>query len=681
MAKQLLFPELFGSATAPSPATALLASGAAPSLDLATAFERMARIRATEETLLELFSRGELAGTTHTSIGQEDVAVGVLAALDPARDRVWSNHRCHGHYLAFGGALEPFFAELLGRASGLCGGRGGSQHLHTENFRSSGVQGGIVPLACGEALAARLAGEERTLCVFLGDGTFGEGAVYESLNLAALWRLPVLFVVEDNGYAQTTPQALALAGTIAARFAAFGVPCTSLDAGDVLALHGAAEAEVRALRAGHGPRALHVRTYRLAPHSKGDDFRAPAELAHARANDTLARHAARLGAAQAEELVRRVRDDVARALHAARAGELARAPQLDQVLAPARPRTIALPPAQSRARGCERLNAALHAAFDADARTFLVGEDVLDPYGGAFKVAAGLSTRFPARVLTTPISEAALTGFAAGAALAGARPVAEIMFGDFTTLALDALVNHAAKLRWTFGGRARVPLVVRTPMGGRRGYGPTHSQSLERLFCGVPGLRVVCTSAAWDAADTLLTCLAQEDPVLLVENKSAYGKPELALPATHVRVAPPSPLGAITFVPRAGRADVTLAVHGGMDELALAALVELAAEEVVCELVCAQQISPIAPYLEAVAASARRTGRVVVCEEGGVAFGVGAELAARLAELPRAQRPEVVRVGAADAPIPAARTLEDAVLPGVGDLRAAVERLLLGETA
>lgn len=677
MAKRL--PELAPRAS--SPATALLARAATPALDLRAAFERMALIRATEETLLELFSRGELAGTTHTSIGQEDVAVGVLAALDPARDRVWSNHRCHGHYLAFGGALEPFFAELLGRVTGVCGGRGGSQHLHTENFRSSGIQGGIAPLACGEALAARLAGEDRIACVFLGDGTFGEGVVYESLNLAALWRLPVLFVVEDNGYAQTTPQALALAGSFAARFAAFGIPCTSPDAGDVLALHGAADAEVRALRAGHGPRALHVRTYRLAPHSKGDDFRDPAELARARANDTLARHAARLGVAEAEELTRKVRERVSRALASARAADTACDPQLDQVLGPARPRAIALPPARDGARTCERLNAALHAAFDADTRTFLAGEDVLDPYGGAFKVAQGLSTRFPARVLTTPISEAALTGFSAGAALAGARPIAEIMFGDFTTLALDQLVNHAAKLRWTFGGRARVPLVVRTPMGGRRGYGPTHSQSLERLFCGVPGLRVVCTSASWDAADTLLTCLAQDDPVLLVENKSAYGRPELALPATHVRVEPPSPLGAITFAPRTGRADVTLAVHGGMDELALAALVELAAEEVVCELVFAQQISPIAPYVEAVAASARRTGRVVVCEEGGVAFGIGAELAARLAELPRDARPEIARVGAADAPIPAARALEDAVLPAVRDLTRAVERLLLGGTA
>jgi 2-oxoisovalerate dehydrogenase E1 component len=541
------------------------------------------------------------------------------------------------------------------------------------------VQGGIVPLACGEALAARLAGEERVLCVFLGDGTLGEGVVYESLNLAALWKLSVLFVVEDNGYAQTTPQALALAGTIDARFAAFGIPCTTLDAGDVLALHGAAQAEVCALRGGSGPRALHVRTYRLAPHSKGDDFRDPAELARARANDTLARHAVRLGAAEAEELVRTAHAHVSRALAAARAGAAALDPALDQVLAPARPRTIALPAATDGARTCERLNAALHAAFDADPRTFLTGEDVLDPYGGAFKVARGLSTRFPERVLTTPISEAALTGFAAGAALAGARPIAEIMFGDFTTLALDQLVNHAAKLRWTYGGRARVPLVVRTPMGGRRGYGPTHSQSLERLFCGVAGLRVVCTSASWDAADTLLTCLAQEDPLLLVENKSAYGKAELALPATHVRVAPAAPLGAITFTPRTGRADVTLAVHGGMDELALAALVELAAEEVVCELVFAQQISPLAPYFDAVAASARRTRRVVVCEEGGVAFGVGAELAARLAELPHEERPDVVRVGAADAPIPAARALEDAVLPGVRDITRAVERLLLGE--
>jgi len=162
-----------------------------------------------------------------------------------------------------------------------------------------------------------------------------------------------------------------------------------------------------------------------------------------------------------------------------------------------------------------------------DERVYLLGEDILDPYGGAFKVTRGLSTAFPERVLTTPISEAAIVGVASGMALRGLRPVAEIMFGDFVTLIADQIVNHAAKFRWMYNDQVRVPLVVRTPMGGRRGYGPTHSQSLEKMFLGVPGLHVVAPNTLGDPGQLLEAAIADDDPVLFVEHKLLYTRPLL----------------------------------------------------------------------------------------------------------------------------------------------------------
>jgi TPP-dependent pyruvate/acetoin dehydrogenase alpha subunit len=247
----------------------------------------LANIRAFEQTLLDLFATGLLAGTTHTCVGQETVAVGILSAIDRERDIVFSNHRGHGHFLAYCGEAEKLFLEILGRPGGVCGGRGGSQHLQFRNFYSNGVQGGIVPVATGMALAEKLRKSGAVAVAFLGDGTLGEGAVYESFNIASLWKLPILFVVEYNGYAQTTPAALQIAGAVADRPRAFGIEtdeCRSTSVADILPL---AAGALDSIRAGHGPRCLVCYTSRLGPHSKGDDTRSAAEMRTLWAADPL----------------------------------------------------------------------------------------------------------------------------------------------------------------------------------------------------------------------------------------------------------------------------------------------------------------------------------------------------------------------------------------------------------
>lgn len=238
-------------------------------------YRNIYQIRRFEEMILENFSKGLFFGTTHTYLGQEANAVGTLSNLSD-RDIVFSNHRCHGHFLAYGGDTRALFAELMGKATGVCAGRGGSQHLYWKNFYSNGVQGGIVPTAVGMALAEKYLMSKAMTVVFLGDGTLGEGVVYEAFNMASLWQAPLLFVVENNRIAQTTPVELALAGEISARFTAFEIEVTELDTSDVLEIHNTAHHLLNQIRKTNSPRALILNTYRFGPHSKGDDTRSKA---------------------------------------------------------------------------------------------------------------------------------------------------------------------------------------------------------------------------------------------------------------------------------------------------------------------------------------------------------------------------------------------------------------------
>jgi TPP-dependent pyruvate/acetoin dehydrogenase alpha subunit len=244
-------------------------------------YRSLYRIRKFEETVLENFSRGIFFGTTHTYLGQEANAVGVLTAIQE-NDIVFSNHRCHGHFLAYGGNLQSLFAELMGRATGVCGGRGGSQHLHWRNFYSNGIQGGILPIATGMALAEKYKQSGSVTIAFLGDGTLGEGVIYEAFNLASLLKAPILFVLENNHIAQTTGIELSLAGDISARFSAFGIPSHQLDTSDILEILPIATELLSVVRRDISPYSLILNTYRFGPHSKGDDTRDPQLVSHLR---------------------------------------------------------------------------------------------------------------------------------------------------------------------------------------------------------------------------------------------------------------------------------------------------------------------------------------------------------------------------------------------------------------
>jgi pyruvate/2-oxoglutarate/acetoin dehydrogenase E1 component len=328
----------------------------------------------------------------------------------------------------------------------------------------------------------------------------------------------------------------------------------------------------------------------------------------------------------------------------------------------------------------DSLNSALRQALTLDARVYLLGEDILDPYGGAFKVTRGLSTEFPDRVLTTPISEAGIVGVAIGMALRGLRPVVEIMFGDFITLIADQVINHAAKFRWMYNDQVRTPLVIRVPMGGRRGYGPTHSQTLEKLFLGVPGLRVLAPSVIGNPGD-LLACaiLIGDDPTLFVENKLLYLLPvqkktdlvdfELNTVPLDGRGVGQKGIGVTYLLTVRGAPPpvLTLASYGYMAELARQAMLKLAYEyEVFTELVIPTQLAPF--EIEPILASVRRTGRLLTIEEGSLSLGWGAEIVARTVEALGAGLQAARRLAALDLPVPASGPLESTVLPSLENL-------------
>lgn len=324
------------------------------------------------------------------------------------------------------------------------------------------------------------------------------------------------------------------------------------------------------------------------------------------------------------------------------------------------------------------INMALHDLFERDERVYLVGEDLLDPYGGAFKISRGLSTRWPDRVLPTPISEAALVGVCGGMALRGLRPIAEIMFGDFITLAFDQILNHIAKFSPMYNGQVSCPVTIRTPMGGGRGYGPTHSQSLEKYLVGIPGINVVALSQYHDIGRFYeAAVLGGSDPTIVIEHKLLYGQQVADISGGRVQEFSVSrtddPFGTITFsLCNFQRADVTIITYGGSVRLALAVARQMLIDhEIFVDVMVLGRLAPVP--VDDIVEGVRRSRRAVTLEEGTYRMGIGAEIASLVTErLWGTLLAPVRRVAAADTIIPAARNLEDQMLPNAERLERAV---------
>ncbi len=620
---------------------------------------RAMTIRMTEQRLLELFAAGKLFGTVHTCIGQELVGPAVMPWLRE-NDTVFSNHRCHGHFIAYCDQVEALIAEIMGKSTGVCAGLGGSQHLHFKRFFSNGIQGGIVPVAAGLALAHKLEAAGDISVVFIGDGTLGEGVVYETLNLVSKWDLPLLMVLENNLYAQSTFQGQTLAGGISERFSAFGIETVHSSTWQWQQLLDEMAVSVERVRTTGRPRFHQVDTYRLMAHSKGDDNRPPEAVDAFSRRDPLNVILQRYkGHHWLKGIVAQISERIDKAVALAE-----QAPYGCLPTAPAESaRPVWKPVAFKKERVAAAIRSALAEALDRDRKVVLIGEDLESPYGGAFKVTAGLSESYPDRVRNTPISEAAITGIGNGLALGGYRPVVEIMFGDLLTLATDQWVNHAAKFASMYNGQVRVPLILRTPMGGKRGYGPTHSQSIERLFVGQQGTRVLMLHHRYSPAVLYRNLFAAGDmPTLVVENKLLYGAMADPAPLPGFKLLESGgPFPVVRLKPD-GPADITLVALGGISSDAEQAVRMLFEEqEVLVDLFLPTQVYPmdVSQFYESLA----ETHRLLVVEEGHGFASVGSEILAQVMECSSLGRITCGRVHSARTSIPSARPLEAQCLP------------------
>ena len=618
-------------------------------------------IRRTEELILDLFSRGLLSGTTHTCLGQELCQMAVVRALNDADDVVLSNHRNHGHFMTYSGYFTGLVAEIMGREAGVCGGYGGSQHMAFRHFHSNGVQAGMTGIGAGLALARKMGNSRALVATMIGDGTLGEGLLYESMNLASIWKAPVLFVVENNGIAQTTYTQDTIGGTIEARGQAFGLLTWHLD--DSASDFSQSVANiVDEMRAAGRPGMLVIDTRRLGPHSKGDDLRDEQERSAIVDRDPLTAIGKRLSPSERESIETRnaafLREVEAEALASPEAC-FASAPE--HALRSARASNVAMQPAKAaNVRGA--INAALRDLLSTDNNVIVLGEDLHEPYGGAFKVTAGLSSDFAGRVISTPISEAGITGAGIGLALAGKRPVVEIMFADFLSLCMDQIYNHAVKFPGMFP-EVDVPLVIRTPCGGRRGYGPTHSQSPENIFVSVPGLTVIYGSHRHNVGQLLADTVRRwPNPTIFLEHKLLYGEAQDPLDYSLVPANAADPGAELFPTLRRGSAtpDVTLVSFGGMLPLVERAAKRLAEEEELeVEIITPSMLAPL-PRQTLLSVLLQRS-HIAVVEESHHEFGVSAEILASLAEA--GYRGKVIRIGTPPAPIASARSLERDQLP------------------
>ncbi|WP_447968835.1 dehydrogenase E1 component subunit alpha/beta [Nitrospira sp. M1] len=620
-------------------------------------------IRSVEQRLLELFKEGRLFGTVHTCIGQEWTGVAVSEALQD-EDLIFSNHRCHGHYLAKTGDVEGLIGEIMGKQNGMCGGRGGSQHICSQGFYSNGIQGGIVPVAAGLAMAQKMT---RTGCisvVFIGDGTLGEGALYETMNIVSKWELPLLVVLENNYYAQSTSQHQTLAGNILARGEAFGIKSAHANTWETEELMITAASSVQYVRDECRPLFLQIDTYRLMAHSKGDDDRDPEEVKEYWAKDPIELFRQQTTPKEIEEIDRQIQVSIDAAVSRSDATPYSAESEVSDEETASTSVEWTPTQIQSTERMVNAIHLSLQRNMQRNDKIILIGEDIEGPYGGAFKVTKNLSQEFPGRVRNTPISESALVGLGNGLALNGLLPVCEVMFGDFLGLAFDQLLNHASKFRYMYNEQVRVPLVVRTPMGGKRGYGPTHSQSIEKHFMGLPGTRMLSLHSRFDPGLVYDEVFSSIDrPTIIIENKLLYG----------LRVTDQVPSGfslehsheqfPTTRIRPLSTPDLTVLCYGGMLIDVERAIQQLCDEhEVLCEVICPLQLYPFNPW--PVMESLQTTRRLMIVEEGISFAALGSELLAQIAEHQPDLLEHVCRVSSPKHPIPSSGPLEKECLPG-----------------
>ncbi|MFA8441114.1 pyruvate dehydrogenase (acetyl-transferring) E1 component subunit alpha [Yoonia sp.] len=643
----------------------------------------MLRIRMFEEKCAEAYSQEKIRGFLHLYDGEEAIAAGIIPLLE-CKDRLVATYREHGHALARGVPMGAVLAEMYGKANGCAGGRGGSMHLFDAErnfYGGNAIVGGGLPLATGLALADRMQDSGGTTACFFGEGAVAEGEFHESLNLASLWGLPVLFVCENNGYAMGTRLDLTEAEIdIATKARSYAITSEVVDGMDVVAVEVAARRALQSIAETGKPYFLECRTYRFRAHSMFDAqlYRPKDEVAEWREKGPIVRFqnwAMQSGLLHDDDvatLKSELAQEISGAVAFAEAGEDEPLETLSHyVVSPDRPDPPEAPAPGKTVETTyrEAVKAAITDAMTRDDRVFLMGEDV-GHYGGCYAVSKGLLDKFgPDRIRDTPLSESGFTGAGIGAAIAGMRPIVEVMTVNFSLLALDQIMNTAATLRHMSNNQFGVPVVIRMATGAGKQLAAQHSHSLEGWYAHIPGLRVLAPATLEDARGMLWTALEDPDPVLIFENVMLYNRTgDLAENA--------GPVDIDKAVVRRGGRDITLVTYGGSLFKTLDAAEALAKDGVEAEVIDLRSLRPL--DMDTVRASVARTHRALVVDEGWRSGSLSAEIGMRLAEEGSFYDLDapLARVCSAEVPIPYAAHLERAAIPQTQSIIAAVKRLM-----
>lgn len=662
------------------PADLALAARVGP-VKLKALYRALLLPRIIEERALLLLRQGRLS-KWFSGMGQEGIAVGVTMALED-NDWILPMHRNLGVFTARGIELERLFRQLIGRDGGFTKGRDRTFHFGFPEKRIVGMishLAAMLPVADGLALAARLKNKPDVAAAFCGEGATSEGDFHEAVNLAAVWKLPVIFVIENNQYALSTPTHEQFAcRSLADKGAGYGIPAEVVDGNNVIAVYHAVRDAAARARKGEGPTLLEFTTFRMRGHEEasGIDYVPEQLLAEWGQKDPLARLERLLleqgvvAPNEAETLRSEMKSQVEALFDAAIQAPLPAsnaARELGDVLVPS---TKPATPPESHAavedtRFVDAISDALGEAVKRHPQVVLMGQDIAE-YGGVFKVTEGLLEKYGrGRVRNTPIIESGALGCALGLSLDGFTPMVEMQFGDFITCGFNQIVNNLAKTYYRWGGRCAV--VIRAPVGGGVGAGPFHSQNVEAWFTSVAGLKVVEPSTPYDAKGLLLAAFEDGNPVLYLEHKALYRQAKGKVPAGYYTV----PIGEARLVHPG--TDATIVTYGVAVHWADGAVERFREKGRRVELI---DLRSLAPWdVETVVKSVKRTGRCLVLHEAPVTGGFGGEVAATIGrEAFTWLDAPVMRLGALDTPVPFSKALEELCSPR-GRLDETLDQLL-----
>lgn len=655
--------------------------GQSPSEDLTDErllelYELMVLGRTLETRLHNMYRSGRLRGAVYPGVGQEAAMVGLVAPLRED-DIFGGTHRDLTAQLVKGVPLEAIALNFMGKADSPTRGRDGNSHFGFLDVGSLMVVSPLpdaYPIAVGTALAAKLDGNARVALANCGEGATATGTWHEAINFAAVLNLPIVFTVQNNQYAYSTPtiRETALAH-FADRATGYGIPGVVVDGNDVLACYQAAADAIDRARDGGGPSLIEAVTFRHYGHAGHDaaDYIPDEERARWMDQDPIPRFETilidrgLLDSTERDRILEQTTRRVADVLKwAADQPDPDPATVADGVFAirTDRPQSGSTPAPGGElveVTMLEAIKTTLGGEMDRDPNVILLGEDV-GQFGGAFKVTEGLYDRFGAnRVIDTPISEMALVGSAVGAALMGKRPIVELQYADFIYPGLDQLVNEAAKYHWKT--RHPVPMVIRAPSGAGLRAGPNHSISPEGLLVHHPGLKVVAPSGPYNAKGLLLAAIRDPNPVVYLEHKKLYRSVKAEIPPGDYEI----PLGRATLARRGD--DVTIVAWAAMVHTALDAAERLQAEGISTDVIDLQTLYPL--DWDTVFSSVTKTGRLVIVQEDNPFASVAGEIAARVAdELFWNLDSPIRRVTSPQVHVPYAPALEDAYLPQVDDI-------------